>query len=381
MKRRGFQFLVLTSMLLGLPLLGILLSGKPLSRYFEFPPTTLYIGRAPFSWWAFVGYALFVAAFITPFILRGFFGPRARTLPSVHLRGFPWWGWVGVGAGMVTWLFAWSRFSWFSPFQAHTFIPLWFAYILTVNALTYHRGKQPLMLHRPIAFLLLFPLSALFWWFFEYLNRFVQNWQYVGVQFGAGEYCLYASLSFSTVLPAVMSTREWLLSFSRTQAKYVSFFPISLPHPRLWGAIVLFVAAAGLAGLGIWPRALYSLLWISPLLILVSLQAAMKEENIFSPLADGDWRGILSSALAALICGFFWEMWNDYSLAKWTYHLPYVQRFHIFEMPILGYAGYLPFGLECAVISNFVLKPLESKAVTSSRLAEKSYVADPSEGF
>jgi hypothetical protein len=31
--------------------------------------------------------------------------------------------------------------------------------------------------------------------------------------------------------------------------------------------------------------------------------------------------------------------------------VPFVQRFHIFEMPILGYAGYLPFGLECMVVS------------------------------
>jgi hypothetical protein len=365
MKRKGLQFLVLTWMLVGLPLLGIFLSGKPLCRYFELPPRTLYVGHAPFSWWALAGYALFVAAFITPFILRGLFGPRARALSSFQPRGFPLWGWAGIGAGIVTWILAWSRFSWFSPLQAHTFTPLWLAYIVTLNALTYGRGGEPLMLHRPIRFLLLFPLSALFWWFFEYLNRFVQNWQYVGVQFGPGEYCLYASLSFSTVLPAVMSTREWVLSFSFIQRKYVSFLPVRLPHPRIWGAFTLCFAAAGLAGLGIWPHALFSLLWISPLLIIVSLQAVMKEGNIFSPLAHGDWRGVLSSALAALICGFFWEMWNDYSLAKWTYHVPFVQRFEIFEMPILGYAGYLPFGLECAVISNMVLKKPEQESVGS----------------
>jgi hypothetical protein len=56
-------------------------------------------------------------------------------------------------------------------------------------------------------------------------------------------------------------------------------------------------------------------------------------------------------ALAALFCGFFWELWNVNSLAHWEYSVPFVQRFHIFEMPILGYAGYLPFGLECMVVS------------------------------
>ena len=32
-----------------------------------------------------------------------------------------------------------------------------------------------------------------------------------------------------------------------------------------------------------------------------------------------------------------------------------MDRFHIFAMPILGYAGYLPFGLECVVVANLVL--------------------------
>jgi hypothetical protein len=44
-------------------------------------------------------------------------------------------------------------------------------------------------------------------------------------------------------------------------------------------------------------------------------------------------------------------------MAKWEYTLPFVHRFRIFEMPVLGYAGYLPFGLECAVIGGMLPKP------------------------
>jgi hypothetical protein len=51
-----------------------------------------------------------------------------------------------------------------------------------------------------------------------------------------------------------------------------------------------------------------------------------------------------------LICGFFWELWNWKSLAKWIYTVPFVERWHVFEMPLLGYAGYLPFGLECLLV-------------------------------
>ena len=40
-------------------------------------------------------------------------------------------------------------------------------------------------------------------------------------------------------------------------------------------------------------------------------------------------------------------MWNYVSLAKWAYSIFCVDRFKLFEMPLPGYAGYLPFGLEC----------------------------------
>ena len=76
--------------------------------------------------------------------------------------------------------------------------------------------------------------------------------------------------------------------------------------------------------------------------------------HIFSGPASGDWRRVVASAAAAMICGVFWEMWNDLSLAKWIYRVPFVHRFPLFEMPILGYAGYLPFGLTCAALGDML---------------------------
>jgi hypothetical protein len=48
---------------------------------------------------------------------------------------------------------------------------------------------------------------------------------------------------------------------------------------------------------------------------------------------------------ATLLTGFFWEMWNYYSLPKWYYTIPYVGFWKVFEMPILGYGGYPFFGI------------------------------------
>jgi hypothetical protein len=38
-------------------------------------------------------------------------------------------------------------------------------------------------------------------------------------------------------------------------------------------------------------------------------------------------------------------MWNFYSYPKWYYTIPYVEFWKVFEMPLLGYGGYLFFGL------------------------------------
>jgi hypothetical protein len=363
------KFIILAAMLLGLPPIGVLVAGCPLSPTFEFPPRTLYIQHAPFSWMAFIGYSLFILAFTGPFLLRPLRHRHPVSVKRTHSNAFPWWGWCGIMLGLGSWILAWNRFSWFADYQAHTFTPLWIAYILTVNGFTFRRTGTCLLLLRPVRFLLLFPSSAGFWWFFEYLNRFVQNWSYTGADFGPADYFLFATLSFSTVLPAVTSTREWLLSYSWWSGAYEQAFTIQISSPCLFAVAVLTASGTGLLLLGVYPNHLFALLWISPLLILVSLQALLKENHLFSPLGSGDWRFVVASALAALLCGVIWEMWNFYSLAKWVYHVPFVQRFHVFEMPVLGYAGYLPFGLECSVVADWVLRgpPKNEAALRNDR--------------
>jgi len=136
---------------------------------------------------------------------------------------------------------------------------------------------------------------------------------------------------------------------------------MALPHPTAAAMAVLLLDAAGLLAIGVWPDYLFPLLWVSPLLIVIGLQTVMQERHFLSQVADGDWSGAVAAALAALVCGGLWEMWNYFSLAKWEYSIPFVQRFQIFEMPLLGYAGYLPFGLECLVIGD-MLEQLSCRA-------------------
>lgn len=244
--------------------------------------------------------------------------------------------------------------------RRHTFTPLWLGYVVTMNALAYRRSGRSPLTHRTRWLLALFGVSAAFWWLFEYLNQYTDNWYYTGLQAAsAWDYFLQATLPFSTVLPAVASTWAWLGTFPRLDA-------LALPAVRFRPAcawISLFGGTVALGGIGVRPEALYPTLWLGPIFILGGLQHLMLGETPLAPLARGDWRPLLQPALAALVCGCFWEMWNAGSLAQWHYSIPYVQRFPVFEMPLLGFAGYLPFGVECALVMDLVATMVSNREI------------------
>jgi hypothetical protein len=123
-------------------------------------------------------------------------------------------------------------------------------------------------------------------------------------------------------------------------------------------SVALAAGAAALAAIGHAPEALFAMLWLAPPLMLFGLARLVVGESLLDSLAAGDWRPLLQPALAALACGFFWELWNWGSLAKWHYSIPYVQVLHVFEMPLLGYAGYLPFGVACALTVDLLSRAL-----------------------
>ncbi len=357
-----------------LPLLGIIAAGRDPLPYLEMPPLTRYVAHAGFSWPMF-GFFAIVDLLMIAGLLRAVHCGRQRQREAIPIPDrpkplknaarrvvfrqpgrFPRWGWAGVVLCLASWLLAWQRFTWFRLFQPHTFVPIWAGFILAVNALAVKRSGSCLIMRRPLGFLLLFPASAGFWWFFEYLNRFVQNWYYTGIEgMGPGEYTFYSSLAFATVLPGVFSMIDLLRTVPALGIGLGRCRPIHLPSSNWIPATCLLAACIGLAMIGIFPDQLFALLWVSPLIILLALQALTGQTTLLYPLTTGDWRPVVVPALAALVCGFFWEMWNYFSLARWTYTIPFVQRFYLFEMPILGFGGYLPFGLECLVVGTLVI--------------------------
>jgi hypothetical protein len=357
MRSRALAALALAVFIVwGAPLAGLALAGRPAAPFLAFPPRTQEIAQPPFDWVAFIAMSVPAAAAVA-LIFAALVRSRPQGAPA-PAAGFPWWGWLGLALIAAAWPLAWSGSLVPPAWRGQTFTLLWIGTILVMNGLALRRDGGCLLIRRPAWFLSLFALSAGFWWLFEHLNQFVHNWHYVGV--GAEndrEYFIRATLPFSTVLPAVASTWAWLAGLPRIDA-------LSLPPLRGHAALAYIALAAGalsLGAIGLAPDILFPMLWVAPLLVLAGLQQLLCGETLFSEIARGDWRPVLESALAALVCGFFWELWNWGSLARWHYAIPYVQRFHLFEMPALGYAGYLPFGVVCSLVLDLAARVIEQR--------------------
>ena len=348
-------------LIIGLPFLGVIISGASIELYTLYSPYAINIASMdalpdqPFSWAFSMGLFVFGGTLTGVFLLQLFRNIKKQTHKKPNAKRFPWWGWVALICLFIFWSIAWLRPSGIGILKHFTFTILWCSYITLVNALTYTRTGKCLLINRRSYLLKLFLFSIPFWWYFEYLNRYVLNWYYlVGDAFHSSEYLVFGTLAFATVLPAVLSTRDLILSFSSIHPGFDNLGKLQNSRPKLTSAIVFVTASLSLASLGIWPQYLYPLLWISPLLVLVSLQAWWGQKHIFCPLAQGNYSVIVASALAALMCGSIWEIWNFYSAPKWVYSVPWVYGFKIFEMPIIGYLGYLPFGLECLAIGEII---------------------------
>jgi hypothetical protein len=353
--------LLILALVLALPLAGALSAGRTLGEFTQFPPPlevpTDYVRFSTLA----VGAVAALLAGVALSWLVGYRRPASTreeftTLTTAGRRRFPVWGWAALAWTFGWWTLAWTRWEWFEPLQHYTFFPIWLGFIVSVNAAIERHAGSCLMRRAPRQWLALFVASAACWWVFEWLNRFVRNWHYLDAEnFGAVAYFVHATICFSTVLPAVAAVAEWLSSHRRW-SESVGNGPAWAWLARRDTAIALAVfGCAALFATGVQPPWFYPALWVSPLALLLAAPVLPGRQSLVHEIARGDWRRAASWMIAALVCGFFWELWNWRSLAKWIYTVPGVECWHLFEMPALGYAGYLPFGLECLLVAEWVI--------------------------
>jgi hypothetical protein len=267
---------------------------------------------------------------------------------------------IGISLVLIFWILNWSlsglRTQWL-------FFPLWLGYAITIDSLVYIRKGTSLSKRSLTGFILLFIFSIPAWWIFEFLNQFTHNWYYDGRQYFSNvEYSILASISFSTVMPAVFGTAELASTFK--WIKGINKRWIVEPTNQI---IEIFFAAGFLMLflLLIFPNVFYVFIWLAVFFIVEPLNYKLKINTLFDYIRVGNWRPVVALCIGSLICGFFWEMWNYLSYPHWIYFVPGVNFLHIFEMPLLGYLGYIPFALELYSIYNLVAWLTKNKKLVS----------------
>jgi len=263
---------------------------------------------------------------------------------------FPAHGWIGLGLVLVVWPVNWILADPL-PLTAYVFCLLWLGYALTVDGLNVLRSGTSLLTRSPRQYMGLFIVSAPVWWLFEIINWRTQNWSYPGEHLlPPAARLVFFTLSFSTVIPAVFGTAE--LVASAPWLRKLGRGPVIRPtRGTTWTFFILGILMFG--AMMAWPKIFFPFAWMSLYFLLAPINVWLGNRSLSSASARADWRPMVAIWIGTLICGLFWEMWNWYSFPKWVYSIPWADWFHIFEMPLLGYVGYLPFGMELFAMYHF----------------------------
>jgi hypothetical protein len=205
--------------------------------------------------------------------------------------------------------------------------------------------------------------SIVFWDVFELVNLRLRDWWYAGVPRDALAGAAFSAICFATVLPAArlgsaLLAKSLSAGIARAEAR---------PRRAPW---LLFAGAFALGLALVFPTVAFPLAWVFlwPLAEGALALRADAEPRLSSPLQAlraGD-RSVAVRLLAiALPMGLLWESLNWRSARGWFYTVPHFASHKLFEMPLPGYLGYLPFLLEVGAALAIVdrIRPKGSRAV------------------
>jgi hypothetical protein len=192
----------------------------------------------------------------------------------------------------------------------------WIGVLIALDGLArLRRGSSPL--RSPADLLAAAAASVVFWDVFELVNLRLRNWWYAGVSPSPVAGGVFAAVSFATVLPAVR----------------LGMAQLDDAEPRGGGhRLVKAAAGAGMLLVALaFPRFAFPLAWVFLWPICEALAGV---------------RVPLRAMALGLPLGLLWESLNWRSARGWFYTVPFFDRPKLFEMPLPGYLGYLPFALE-----------------------------------
>jgi len=189
------------------------------------------------------------------------------------------------------------------------FTPLvWTGYILLIDAIVFRIKQESWISSRGKTFLLMIPLSAGFWYLFEFFNLFLKNWTYRGLP----TFWITAigmTWSFATIGPGMLETSDLFEGIGAFKLRTRKF---EVPKSILY--ILIVIGAGCLISILITPPGIAKYLsiplWLGFILLLDPLNYIKGRKSILKELEAGNFQGFLCLVAAGLICGLRWEFWN-----------------------------------------------------------------------
>jgi hypothetical protein len=233
----------------------------------------------------------------------------------------------------------WWDVEWIAqPFYAYA----WWGYILFLDGFIALRRGHSLLTARTQHVLPMLIWSASFWYFFEMLNLRFKNWYYVGVFKNVLVGYPFSLVCFATVLIGMFETYEAVTSLGlwRNWRGKPSRFP-------WWVSYAVQLVGAAMVTLSlVFPTYLAPLVWGSVSFLLDPRNYRRGARSILRDFEERDFGLVARLLFGGLICGGVWESMNFFAPQKWIYTVRGLENFKLFEMPLLGFAGFPALALD-----------------------------------
>jgi hypothetical protein len=225
------------------------------------------------------------------------------------------------------------------PWSEYWYGLCWTGFILCGDLALERLAGRSLLAHHPRDLAAMSAVSAAVWWGFEGANvASFQSWSYTpSPDVPRWVQRARSTWFFATLLPATWVALALALTLPGVQRLRRSWgWPIGR---RTLRALTGLGLACGLASLAARPLAL-------PLTLcaLVGVLDPMNHRrglpSLVGALRAGDLRTPVALAVSSLATGLLGEFWNAHATPRWTYDVPWIGFWYVFEMPLLGFAGY-----------------------------------------
>ncbi len=261
---------------------------------------------------------------------------------------FPVWMWIGLTIIILSEILLFLKIE---PVYSHFTLIVWWGYIFLIDGLIKKRRGLSFLADRPGFFLFLMSLSLFWWLVFEFYNCYLENWVYIGVPENIiHRYVCYA-LSFATITPAILLTFELSLTLWPPRMNLDFQNKPSQKTQIVWLIIGIICVTFPL----FLPREvrhyLFGFVWVGFVFLIEPLAYWSGSYSMLRLWSAGGRMLVWNMFGAGAVCGLLWEFWNYWAGAKWLYTVPFTPTIRYFEMPLLGFLGFLPFAWECLVLT------------------------------